>query len=238
MIYEDSKIWIPQDHPRCIKIPRCWSPEIIRDWLRFQDMDPIFKIFTFILRIVGIVRPPPSESFRLTRNRCPPSKNGVSFRNIWGILRSPKIEAIGFGSHGHVQKSTNPHNDGFWVSPKAKLKSYWSQMKQNNSTELLAMYCLHKLLQIFEQFPIFVLMIFLWVSGEIRDHEGRDSESDIAERKYYSSVWYSWGRLVHSHIWLKSTFYIRARMVVLLQWEPNWSVEMFLDSAFFNYVRR
>ena len=37
---------------------------------------------------------------------------------------SPKINKIGFGSHGHVRKSENHENDGFSGSPKRKLKRY------------------------------------------------------------------------------------------------------------------
>ena len=53
-----------------------------------------------------------------------------------GILGSPKIEIIGFGSYGHVQKSRNHENEGFSVSPRSK-----SKMKQNNSTEISGYSC-------------------------------------------------------------------------------------------------
>ena len=51
---------------------------------------------------------------------------------------SPKINTIGFGSHGHVQKSETHEHDGFSVSPIMKSKSYYSKMKQNNSSEILS----------------------------------------------------------------------------------------------------
>ena len=47
---------------------------------------------------------------------------------------SPKSRIIGFGSHGHVEKSENDELSGF---PKVKSKSYESKMKQNTSSELL-----------------------------------------------------------------------------------------------------
>ena len=47
----------------------------------------------------------------------------------------PKLNIIGLGSHGHVQKSENRENERFWGFHKSK--SYESKMKQNDSTELL-----------------------------------------------------------------------------------------------------
>ena len=49
---------------------------------------------------------------------------------------SPKLKTIGFGSHGHVPKSKIMETRGRGF-PKVKSKSYESQMKQNNSTQLL-----------------------------------------------------------------------------------------------------
>ena len=50
---------------------------------------------------------------------------------------SPKINNIGVGTHGHVPKSENLENDGFSVLPEMSPKGNYSQLKQNNSTELL-----------------------------------------------------------------------------------------------------
>ena len=52
----------------------------------------------------------------------------------------PKINDIGFGSHGHVRKSPNHENEGIPVSPIMKSKSYYSKMKHNNSREF-SVYC-------------------------------------------------------------------------------------------------
>ena len=50
---------------------------------------------------------------------------------------SPKSKIIGLGSHGHVQKSENHANYGFSGFPREKSKRYQSELKQNNSRELL-----------------------------------------------------------------------------------------------------
>ena len=55
---------------------------------------------------------------------------------LWSVLASPKIKTSGLGSHGHVRKSRNHEHDGFSVFPVMNLKSYQSEMKQNNYTEL------------------------------------------------------------------------------------------------------
>ena len=47
---------------------------------------------------------------------------------------SPRINDIGFGSHGHVKNSENQGHEGFSGSLKTNPKSY---LKRNNSTELL-----------------------------------------------------------------------------------------------------
>lgn len=41
----------------------------------------------------------------------------------WGVLVSPKLKIIGFGSHGRVQKSEDHENEG-GVFPKVKWTSY------------------------------------------------------------------------------------------------------------------
>ena len=51
-------------------------------------------------------------------------------------LFSNYLEKIDVGSHGHAPKSENHENHGFSGSPIMKSKSYESEMKQNNSTEL------------------------------------------------------------------------------------------------------
>ena len=56
---------------------------------------------------------------------------------ILSVLVSPKLEIIGFGSHGHVRKSEDHEDEGFSGFTKMNPKSDWSKMKQNNSTELL-----------------------------------------------------------------------------------------------------
>ena len=43
---------------------------------------------------------------------------------VWGVLVSPKTNHIGFGSHGHVQKSWNYQNEEFSSSPIMKSESY------------------------------------------------------------------------------------------------------------------
>ena len=53
---------------------------------------------------------------------------------------SPKINHIGFGAQGRVQKSRNHEHEGFEGSPMTK--SNKSKMKQNNSMELVAI-CFH-----------------------------------------------------------------------------------------------
>ena len=50
---------------------------------------------------------------------------------------SSKINDIGLGNYGNVQKSENNKNDGFHGFPNMNPKSYSSKIKQNNSTEVL-----------------------------------------------------------------------------------------------------
>ena len=50
---------------------------------------------------------------------------------------SPKLEMIGFRSHGHVPKAEHHDNDGCSGFPKVKSQSYQSKTKQNNSIDLL-----------------------------------------------------------------------------------------------------
>ena len=51
---------------------------------------------------------------------------------------SPKINNIGFGAHGHIQKSRNHRNEGFECSHISKSKSYKFKLKQIKTTELLS----------------------------------------------------------------------------------------------------
>ena len=53
------------------------------------------------------------------------------------ILGSPKINDIGFGAQGHVQKSRHHDNEGSEGSHTSKSKSYKFKLKQDNTTELL-----------------------------------------------------------------------------------------------------
>ena len=61
---------------------------------------------------------------------------------LWDLfLNSLKYSGVsedknGFGAHGHVRKSENHGNERFSGFPKVKSKTYYSKMKQNNSTEL------------------------------------------------------------------------------------------------------
>ena len=56
---------------------------------------------------------------------------------------SPKINTIGFGAHGHVQKSRNHRNDGFDGSHITIPKSYKFQLEQNDTTELLSIFSIN-----------------------------------------------------------------------------------------------
>ena len=49
---------------------------------------------------------------------------------------SQKINHIGFGSYGRVQKSRNYRNEVFEGSPMSKANSYNIKLEQNNITEL------------------------------------------------------------------------------------------------------
>ena len=51
---------------------------------------------------------------------------------------SSKINNIGFGAHGHVQKKRNHRNEGLESSHIGKSKSYNLKLKQNNITKLLS----------------------------------------------------------------------------------------------------
>ena len=57
---------------------------------------------------------------------------------VWNVLASPKIDNIGFGAHGHIQKSRNHRNEGVHGSHISKSKSYKFKLEQNNATELLS----------------------------------------------------------------------------------------------------
>ena len=50
---------------------------------------------------------------------------------------SPKMNNIGFGAQGYVQKSRNHRDEGFEGSSISKSKSYKSKSQQNDITELL-----------------------------------------------------------------------------------------------------
>ena len=79
----------------------------------------------FIRRSVGICRRP---SFRKLSNKWS-SKSLIFIKRmllrmfqgcfliLLSILLSPKIKIVGFGAWGHVQKSRNHRNEGFWVLP-------------------------------------------------------------------------------------------------------------------------
>ena len=64
---------------------------------------------------------------------------------IWVTRVSPKINSIGFGARGHVQKSRNHRNEQFEGSHINKLESYKFKLKRNNTTELLSIYFLTKM---------------------------------------------------------------------------------------------
>ena len=55
---------------------------------------------------------------------------GDLFLSIWSILGSPKINHIDVGAHGHVRKSENHENEGFWVLPwwNRKVNPKWSRI--------------------------------------------------------------------------------------------------------------
>ena len=57
---------------------------------------------------------------------------------IWSVQVSPKINNLGFGAQGHVQKCRNHRNERFEGSPISKSKIYKFKLKQNNTTELLS----------------------------------------------------------------------------------------------------
>ena len=46
---------------------------------------------------------------------------------------SLKLNIGGFGSRGHAREFPNHEHDGCSASPRMKSKSYWPEMKQDNS---------------------------------------------------------------------------------------------------------
>ena len=74
-------------------------------------------------------------------------------------MGSPKINDIGLGAQGHVQKSRNHRNEGVEGSPISKSKSCKFELEQNNPTELLSIsfpYMYYKNgEELAERFPIF-----------------------------------------------------------------------------------
>ena len=59
---------------------------------------------------------------------------GISFI-LWSKLDGPKLNIIGFGGHGHVQKSENHKNDEFWVFTKSNrnvTSQKWSRIIQRS----------------------------------------------------------------------------------------------------------
>ena len=53
---------------------------------------------------------------------------------MWSYLVSPEAKVIGLGAHGHAHYGRTL---GFVCLLESEIGSYESQMKQNNSTELL-----------------------------------------------------------------------------------------------------
>ena len=97
----------------------------------FADIDLIFKIFQkFETVLLAFPVPiyskiydfPISGNLRFPRTRL--LENDVDFSWNRGILASQKMNHIGVGAQGHVQKSRNHRNEGFEVSPITKSKSY------------------------------------------------------------------------------------------------------------------
>ena len=79
---------------------------------------------------------PPKICFQIS-HRFEISQNQISVGMVLDFpLISPKINNIGFGSHGHVRNSENYENEGLSNFPKMNPKNTGPTMKQNNSTEL------------------------------------------------------------------------------------------------------
>ena len=64
-------------------------------------------------------------------SNIPEISNNNMFQNdavlleiFWSNLVDPKLKIIGFGGHGHVQKSENHEDEGFVAFPNVKSKSY------------------------------------------------------------------------------------------------------------------
>ena len=96
-----------------------------------EDIDPIFKIsrtFKTDLRDFWRTSFPKTSIFWISKLMRLPRM--FFFKVIWIFL--DQLESLG------VSKSLNHENDRFSVSPIMKSKSYWSEMKQNDSTELWA----------------------------------------------------------------------------------------------------
>ena len=79
-----------------------------------------------------------SPKFDVCKNDIPQMFFDFSWIML-NVLVSPEINDIGFEAQGHVQKPRHHRNEGFSASPIIKSKSYKSEMKQNNYTELLAL---------------------------------------------------------------------------------------------------
>ena len=60
------------------------------------------------------IRMPGLQKIRFPNIICLKTIRDVSWI-IWSILVSPKMNNIGFGSHGHVRKSPNHENEGLWA---------------------------------------------------------------------------------------------------------------------------
>ena len=88
---------------------------------------------------------------------------------VWGVLVSPKINNIGFGSHGHVQKSRNHENEGFRFlpSPNWKVTSpKWSRMILWSSWP----YLFHKLIIKWQTNCNIFQYLFLWFFYDFHKH--------------------------------------------------------------------
>ena len=90
-----------------------------------KDVDPICKIFKILLNgsssfvvpvFSKIVSVWDFRKMRYTKEYFK-QKTRISFGFRLGMLVSPKIQIIGLGSQGHVQKSWNHRNEGFWSVP-------------------------------------------------------------------------------------------------------------------------
>ena len=140
-------------------------------WSRIQDLaklisyllidaDPIFKILemyeTDLQDLSGSVFSK-SQTFLFPKlcnfQRWYFSKMMLHLLYFWNSSVGSKLNIVGLGNHGHVNKSENHEHDSSLRFSRVKSKSYSSKKKQNDSTHFVAYLFLKSIVKVAPETP-------------------------------------------------------------------------------------